>query len=58
MTTYQHQRGSFGRELAKNGAKNSNLNPGKCTQVIQCVHTLTHTHYKFEVSQIKITNYF
>ena len=33
MAMYQHQRGSFGRDLAKNGAKNPNLNPGKYTQV-------------------------
>ena len=51
MAMYQHQRESFGRDLAKNRAKNPNLNLGKCAQVIQCVHT----HYKFEVSHIKIT---
>jgi len=47
MAMYQHQRGSFRRDLAKNEAKNSNLNPDKCKQVIQVTqHT---TSLKFHI---------
>jgi len=41
MAMYQHKKDLW-RDLVKNGAKNPNLNPGKCTQVTQVTqHTIS-----------------